>query len=174
LERPEGWIVARLKERHEARVPDLNEIRDRVRQEVGDSLRCNQAVQVADGLLPRAQGGTPLATVAAADPRATFDTTDPFARLGYAKGIGRDPSVLGVLFASEVGLVPKVLRGRVGAFICSVDQKIPADMDQFNAQKTQQRQNELQQRQSQVMNDWLASLRKKAKVEDWRFTPYGT
>jgi hypothetical protein len=139
---------------------------------VADSLRVDQAAQAAGSLLQRAQSGTPLSALASADPRATFDTTDPFPRLGYAKGIGNDAAVIGTLFNQPVGLCPKVIRGRTAAFVVSIEAKSPADKDQFEAQKTQQRQQLMQRKQGQLMNDWLAELKKKAKIEDFRFGIY--
>jgi peptidyl-prolyl cis-trans isomerase D len=170
IERAEGWYVARVSEKHEARVADLKEVQDRVRQEFADSLRVDQAAQAAQSLFSRAQAGTPLAQLATADPRVTYDTTDLFPRLGFPKGIGADPSVIGPLFAGgQNGLFPRVLHGRTAAFILSVDARITPDKAQFEAQKMQQRQNLLQRKQSELMNDWLAQLRKNAKIEDYRF-----
>ena len=173
IETADGWIVARLKERRPERTQDLSEIADRVRAEVLDSLRVMQAAQVADGLLRQAQSGTPLAVLAASEPRATLETPDPFPRLGYPRGIGSDPAVIGPLFArSETGVVPQVLRGRTAAFVCEVQEIVPADRAAFDQQKEALRRSAIQRRQSQVFNEWLAGLKKGAEIRDYRWGAY--
>lgn len=121
-------------------------------------------------MLGQAQAGTPLAVIAQGDPRATFDTTDPFARIGFVKGIGNDPNVIGPLFAAnQVGVVPKVLKGRTGAFICRIVEVTPADRAGFDATKESLRRSLMQRRQSQVFNEWLAGLKKQADIQDYRW-----
>jgi len=170
IERPDGYVVARLKERRPARVPDLAEVRERVRTEVADSLRGEQARQVAEGLLSRAQSGTPISALASGDDRVVADVAEPFSRLGSGRGIGNDPAVLGPLFAAEPGtVIPKVLVGRSGAIVARVFEKIPADRAQFDQQKTQLRQSLIQRKQGQLFNDWLTDLRRQAEIHDYRF-----
>lgn len=169
LENADGWIVARLKERREPRVPDLADIRERVRAEAADSMRVAQAAAAAEGLLRQAQGGTPLSSLASADSRFTFGTTEPFHRLGFPAGIGNDPGVIGPLFAGSIGVYPQVLRGRNAAFVCEVLEKIPADRAIFDGQKDNLRRSLLQRRQNTVYNEWLAELKRNAEIKDFRF-----
>lgn len=169
LETADGWIVARLKERREPRAPEFADVRDRVRAEAADSMRVAQAAMAAEGMLRQAQGGTPLASLASADARFTFGTTEPFHRLGFPGGIGNDPGVIGPLFAGSTGVYPQVLRGRNAAFICEVLEKIPADRAIFDGQKESLRRSLLQRRQNTVYNEWLAELKKTAEIEDFRF-----
>lgn len=172
LERADGWLVAQVQDRQESRIPDLNEVLERVRNEVADSLRLDLAVTAAGTLLGRVQAGTPLQDAAREDGRATFGRTEPFSRLGFPQGIGGDPAVIGPVFARDVGLIPEVLRGRTGAYVVVVEEKTAANRDAFETQKEQLRRSTLQRRQQQVFNDWLADLRKSAEVEDYRFGRY--
>lgn len=169
MELPDGWVVARLKERREPGVPELALIQDRVRTEAADSMRVAQAAQVAERLLPQVQAGTPMASLSRTDGSVVFDSTEPFARLGFPKGIGADPAVIGPLFAGGEGVYGKVLRGRTAAFLVKVVQRIPADRDAFQSQKASLRTTLAQRRQGQVFNEWLGALKKQAKVKDYRF-----
>lgn len=169
--RVDGWIVARVAERRGERVQELNEVLDRVRREVVDSLRVDQAYEVAQGLLRRVLNGEEIDQLAQEDERVSFDTTDPFSRTGFPRGIGGDPLVIGPLFASGPGVIPSVLRGRNAAFVARIDDRTPADDDEFLAQMEQQRQRILARKQNLVMNEWLTGLRRKARIEDNR---YGT
>lgn len=167
----DGWIVARVAERRGERVQELNEVRDRVRREVIDSLRVDQAAEVARDLLRRVQDGEEMDRLAGEDERVSFDTTEPFSRTGVPRGIGGDPLVIGPLFAHGPGVVPTVLKGRNAAFVARIDERIPADDDEFLAQMEQLRQRILAGEQNHVMNEWMTGLRRKARIEDNR---YGT
>jgi peptidyl-prolyl cis-trans isomerase D len=170
LETAEGWVVARLKERRPERVPELAEITERVRTETIDSLKLAQAVQVAEGILEQARGGQSLAAIAQAEPRATADQTEPFPRLGFAKGIGNDAGVIGPIFAAaETGLVPKAVKGRTAAFVVRVLERTTADRTTFDSTKEGLRRSLVQRRQSQIFNEWLADLKKRADVKDYRW-----
>lgn len=170
VETPEGWVVARIRARQPERFAELSDVSERVRTEVLDSLRVDQAVQVAEGLLSRARAGTPLSALPGSEARAGFETLDPFPRLGGARVIGNDAAVIGPLFAaSKPGLVPKVLRGRTGAFVCEVLEIVPADRAAFESQKEGMRRSLIQRRQAQVFNDWLGELKKQADVKDYRW-----
>lgn len=169
VELPDGWVVARLKERREPGIPDLTQIMDRVRTEAADSMRVAQAAQLAQGLVSQAQAGTPLASLARPDGSVVYDTTEPFARMGFPKGIGADPAVIGPLFAGGEGVQPNVLRGRTSAFVVKVVQRIPADRDAFQSQKESLRRTLIQRRQNQVFTEWLTALKKQAEIKDYRF-----
>jgi peptidyl-prolyl cis-trans isomerase D len=169
VELPDGWIVARLKERREPGIPDFTLIQDRVRTETADSMRVALAAQVAEQLLRQVQANTPMASLARPDGSVVFDSTEPFGRLGFPKGIGADPAVIGPLFAAGDGLYGKVLRGRGAAFVVKVIQRIPPDRDAFQSQKESLRKTMAQRRQGQVFNEWLNALKKQAQVKDYRF-----
>lgn len=164
----DSYVVVKLRERRERRVPDLSEVEARVRTQVADSLRLDQAVAHAASLLRRAQGGDSLRAIADGDSLATFETPEPFTRLSSPRGIGSDAKVLGPLFAAKPGLVPQVLRGRRGAYVARVTGQIPADRAQFDAQKDELRNATSQQRQNQFLVAWQEELRQRADVKDFR------
>jgi len=172
LERVDSWIVARLEKRTDRRIPDFNEVQDRARQMVADSLKTEQAAQIAQGLLPRAQGGEPLESIAKVDPTYVYQTADQVNRIGFIAGVGRDPVMIGTLFASSVGLVPRVIKTQRGAVIAQIVEKTDAEKGAFEAQKESFRQRMLSQRQSEVLNNWMESLQANASIEDFRFGSY--
>lgn len=173
IERADEWLVVRLKERQAARIPDLDEIQDRVRREVADSLRTEQARAVAQRLLEKAQQGEDLKAVAASDSVAEIEEPDPIGRLGSIRGVGNAPKVIGPIFAaSQPGLIPRVLIGPSGAVIVRVDEILPADHDAFESQKATLLQSTRQRRQSQLLNDWIAELQDRAEVKDYRSGVY--
>lgn len=168
LEKPDGWTVARVSRRTEARFPDLSEVMDRVRSSVADSMRAEEAARVAEGLLARVRAGESLEAISKSDPTVQWNHPEPFARLGFAPAIGNDAAVLGPLFAAPVGVVPRVLKGRRSAFVLVVEEKIAADRSAFDSRKQNLRDSQLAQRHNEVVLAWLEDLKKKAKIEDYR------
>ena len=165
---PDSYVVVKLRERRERRIPELADVKDRVRTQVADSLKLDQAVAHARSLLQAAQRGDSLNAIAAGDSLAVYEAPEPFTRLSSPRGIGNDASVLGRLFASGTGLVPEVLRGRRGAYVARVTGQIEADRAQFDTQKADLRNSTQQQRQSQFILAWQEELRDKAEVKDFR------
>lgn len=175
FERPDGWMVARLKNRQAPHIAEFSEVQERVRSEMADSVRVAQAAQVADRLLGAARAGTPMEKVAANDSRAEYGMTDAFGILGFPQGIGGDPAVIGAIFAGQsTGVMPKVISGAKAAYVIDVLERTPADKTAFESQKNQERASLLQRRQGELVNDWLTNLRKSAKIEDYRFGVFGS
>ena len=90
----------------------------------------------------------------------SFDTN-------VVEGLGREPAFSGTVFGLEEGETSSVVEGQNAAFVVRVTSKTepPAITEQ---QRQQIRQELLQQRRQQVQNQWIASLREKANIEDNR------
>lgn len=171
-ERTDSWVVARLTKKTARRLPDFTEVQDRVRQTVADSLKVDQAAQAAQSILPRAQAGEPLETIAKADPTWVYQTADQITRSGFVAGIGRDPALLGSLFGSSLGVVPKVIRTARGAVVAQVTERVDAERGAFEAQKEMLRGRLMQQRQNEAVTAWMEALQANAKIEDFRYGTY--
>lgn len=168
MERPNDWLVVRVTDRQDTRIPELADVRDRVRREAADLLRREKAATKAEQILPRVQAGEDMASIAIVDSLVTFDTVESVTRLG-ARGVGSDPDLLGPVFAVESGLIGRVLSARAGAFIVKVEEATSADRAAFDSQKLDLRRSLLQQRQTQLMTEWLNGLQAAASVQDFRF-----
>src|SRR5690606_2892365 len=158
LERPDSWIVVRVKERRDRRIPAFEEVEARVRNEVIEAERRQQATAQAEKLLARLQAGETMEAIAASDPALQHRTIEGLARIG-TRDFGSDPDVIGPIFAHGAGLIPKPLTNRTGAYLVQVLETTPADRAAFDAQKAQLRQSEIQQRQGQLFATWLEELR---------------
>ncbi len=169
IERPDGWLVGRLSVRTEARVQDFAEAQDRTKILVVDSLRLEQATQMAQGLLAQAQAGAPLASLARTDGSVVLELPEPFTRPRGPVNLGADPTVMGPIFAATgPGLIPKVLEAKRGAVIARVLETLPTDRATFEEQKNGIRDSQLRARQSQILTAWLDGLQKDARIEDFR------
>ncbi|MCA9726952.1 MAG: SurA N-terminal domain-containing protein [Candidatus Eisenbacteria bacterium] len=167
IERGDSWVIARVKERRDRRIPDFAEVQARVRNEVADADRRALAQAEAAKLLARLRGGESMEAVAASDPAVQHKTIDELTRTG-TRDFGSDPDVVGPIFAHDVGLIDQPLVGRTGAYLVDVLEKKPADRATFDAQKAQLREGIRQQRENQLFAAWIENLRDRADITDFR------
>jgi peptidyl-prolyl cis-trans isomerase D len=167
IDRTDSWLVARVKERRDLRVPAFAEVEARVRNEVADLERRQKAGAEAETFLPRLRAGETMEAIAASNPAIQHKMIEGLARIG-TRDFGSDPEVIGPIFAHEPGLIPQPLTGRTGAYLVRVLEKKPADRALFDSQKAQLRQSEVQQRQNQLFATWIEELRDEAEVMDFR------
>lgn len=82
-------------------------------------------------------------------------------------GLGREPKFVGTALGLDEGQTSRVVAGENAVFVLkvtSVDEPAPIS----ETQRTQIRQQLLQQRRNQVQSEWLTQLRDQAKVQDNR------
>ncbi len=98
----------------------------------------------------------------------TVKSAAPFTVDGAAEGIG-SASLLSAAFKGNVGDIVGPVGGTSGQFVCRVSEKIPADMNQFAANKAAVVQSLQQQRQTiqqPLFRDSVVSdLRKRGKIK---------
>jgi peptidyl-prolyl cis-trans isomerase D len=91
-----------------------------------------------------------------------------FTRVTPVQGLGQFTEAVGAAFALPVGAVSAPVRTADAVYVLRVDRRIEADRKAFEAQKAQQRQQIQQALREQRVRDFLADLRKSAKLEDNR------
>ena len=82
-------------------------------------------------------------------------------------GLGREPSFVGTVFGLDEGETSGIVEGENAAFVVQVTSMTrPADL---TAEERQQiRQQLLRQEQQQVAQQYIATLRDRAEIEDYR------
>lgn len=148
-------------------VPPLNEIRERVENDVRFERQQAIAQHRADSLAGALKGVPSLATAASAR-GLQVQQFGPFTRLHPPSYIGREPLVVGTAFGLGVGERSGVIKGEGGYFVIeSLGRKLAdstAWLAQRNTQRDQLRQAALQAR----MQQYMEGLRAKAKIVDRR------
>jgi len=108
----------------------------------------------------------------AANQGLKVDTSTTIHASDYLPNVGREIDLLEGAKTAPIGALSGPARGRSGVYLFTVTERSPADSTQFNGQLTQQMNQTLQKRQQQLYNDYLANLKKKAKIEDYRYVMY--
>jgi peptidyl-prolyl cis-trans isomerase D len=161
-----GYWLARLDSVRRGGAPDLDNVREEIRQR----LAIDKAL---DRMMPAAQEVARNAAargldVAARDAGLTVTQTPMFTRLGFLQGIPQFSRPIGAAFGLPVGSVSAPIRDESGIYVLRVDRRVNADRSQFDAQKDVMRRQRVQQLKQQRLQLFLDDLRKSADIEDHR------
>ncbi|HET6762844.1 MAG TPA: peptidylprolyl isomerase [Longimicrobiaceae bacterium] len=118
-------------------------------------------------LVPEIRGGKTLQQVAAAN-GLTVGTAGPFGRLDPNPVFGQASAAVGAAFGTPIGQVSNVVETTGGLFIIRPTARTQADARLFAQQKDQLRQLMTYQSQQEQVTRWMASLRRSAKIQDFR------
>lgn len=162
-----GWYVYQIVDHRNAGPRTLQAVNDDVKRALIHSLRVARAEQVANQARTAAMAGTKLEALAR-QYHARADTADDVTRNGNITTLGRDPKSTGVLFTLPAPSWSPVLSGPAGVFFAYIEShKTPTEED-YQKQAPQIRQAMLNERRQVAFTEWLADLRRKAKIVDYR------
>ncbi len=98
----------------------------------------------------------------------TLQSTDFFTLGAYIPGVGREPDFAGTAFKLNIGDISRPIEGENGYYIIKVTDKIEFDKNQFESQKNEIKRRLFAQKQQLVYQEWYNSLKRKAKIKDFR------
>jgi parvulin-like peptidyl-prolyl isomerase len=91
-----------------------------------------------------------------------------FARTTQVPSLGQTTEAVGAAFGAPVGSVAPPAKGQNDVVVLRVDRRTEADRAAFDKQKQQQREQMLERVRQQRVQQYVASLRDAAKIEDNR------
>lgn len=162
-----AWYVVQIASSKPAGVAPLDEVKDRVKNDILRDRRLTAARAVADRVEAQIKSGEDLTQAAQAESLQVTESPE-FTQQSGVPGLGRDPEVVGAAFGLPVGQVSEPIKTLRGWVILRVDARPDVDWAEFDKQKDQLRQTLLTQKQNQFYSAWLGDIRKKAKIEDYR------
>jgi peptidyl-prolyl cis-trans isomerase D len=92
----------------------------------------------------------------------------PFARSAQLPQIGGGNAFVGTTFGLQAGQTAGPIELENGVYYLTVAERKPADMDALAKQKEAFRQQLMQKKTQQTVDEWFRALKKEAKVEDFR------
>jgi peptidyl-prolyl cis-trans isomerase D len=104
----------------------------------------------------------------AAEHGLAVQSTNLFSRLDFVPGLGQSNDVIGAAFGLEVNTSDGPLEADDRFFIIHLVQRILPNRPIFEASKNDFRAQLVLQRQQSAIDEWLADLRERADIEDWR------
>ncbi len=148
-----GWVILRVAEVQEPRIPTLDEVRDNV----GSSVRQDKQVQLATARMVEARqkldDGSSLDEVAE-ELELVVRESGQFGRGGSVAGLGNNPEVVAAALALEVGDFAGPLRHENQALLFEVLERQRFDPQEFETQRQEARETV----RSERLNQLLAAL----------------
>jgi len=101
--------------------------------------------------------------------------TDYFNRTQFVSKVGSDPDFTAAAFnLSSSNPISKAVKSRTGAYLLEFVDKVSADTSGFGAISDSLVTTMIDNRNKDLWNKWLNSLKQNAKIEDYRSTYYGS
>ena len=161
-----GYYLARLDSLAPGGEPRLEQVRDEIRQilAVGKKL---------DRLQPQAAQFAQQASASGLEAAASakgiqVQQTPMFTRIEQVPGLGQQNQAIGAAFSLPVGQVSAPVRTPSALFVMRVDRRMNADSAAWAAGKASQRAVMLNALRRQRVSEYMAGLRRAAKIEDRR------
>jgi len=164
----EGVILYTVKERHESRLPELKEVRDRVVAAFREARAAELARQAADGMLADLKAGKKLEDLAKKE-RLTVEETGLFARAygDFVPKLGNAPELAAAAFklTAEQPVAPVVYNLDDHFVVATLKAREAADMQALDAAKREEiKSTLLNKKRSDAVTAKLKELREKAEI----------
>ena len=164
FENAEAFYALELVARQPGEVLTLEQARSSIERTLRLERKLQSALTQAE---EAARAGGTLEEIAARL-EAEIEESPPFSRSDFVPGLGRQNAVIGTAFGLESGQLSGVVEANGRAFIMEVAERIPADSTAWEEQKVIQRAMVGGTLGQQRLDQWIASLRERARVVDRR------
>ena len=161
------FTIVQVAAQRPAGAPPKEDIAEQVRQLAQVETRVAMAKPAALQIAQALAKGTRLEEAAKAAGLQPF-AVDSMTRERPDQRLGMVPEVVGAAFGTPVGRTVGPVETLAGWYFVRVDQRVPADPAAYDRLKAQITQDVISRRQQGFFNGWLAALRSKAKVKDFR------
>ena len=162
----DAYYVARLDSLRRGGEQRLEDVRDEVRTQV---LRRKKLERLTPTAAQLAQTAAASTLEAAAQQRGyVVNQTPTFVRVSGVPGLGVANQAIGAAFGLPAGAVSAPVPTEASVVVLRVDRRVPADSATWAAQKEVQRIQLTEAVRQQRVQQFLASLRREADVEDRR------
>lgn len=165
---PDAYYLARIDSITQGGTQPLSEVKADIQRRLARDKRVEKLRPIAEQLVAAAKGSSLEA--AAAQKGLSVEKTGMFSRVDAAPGLGQFTPAIGGAFVVPVGQVGGPFRGTDGMVVLRVDSRVDAQRSAFDAEKTVQRAQMMQQLRQQRVEEFLANLRESVKVDDHRAT----
>lgn len=164
IEGETAFYVFRLDSIAEAGTPTLQQIRGTVERQAREQKKAEKAKAIAADLVARVKAGTPLPDAS----KALGLSNREFPAFARVSPPINNAKLVGAIFGLRDGQTSDVIETDEGLYVVQMIQRLPADSLAFTTQKDQLRAEAIQGLRQERIRQYLASLRKAAKVVDKR------
>jgi peptidyl-prolyl cis-trans isomerase D len=149
----------------------LDELKNQIKAEVLKAKKYLKAKEIIESVASKLNGNLSLAP--SLNNKITVDTTGNFNLSGAVPKVGRDFAFMDKASALDLNKISEPVKGLRGYYLIKVISKSAFDNSVYQAQRNQIRDNILQEKKSTFFNQWLAKIKKDAKIVDNRYRFFG-
>lgn len=168
IKTPKGYFIIKVKEKKQAYVPALEEVKEKVEQALIQEKSWQLAESKAEQLLSQIKEimqQEELDFIKTAEKLSlTVKETEKFTRASYISGIGQSVEFSQAAFALKPGEVSEVTAVPNGYCLLSLKGTVPIDEEKFAEEKEEFAQKLLNRKKDIFYKIWLAKLKKKANL----------
>jgi peptidyl-prolyl cis-trans isomerase D len=168
---PSGYFVVMVSDVIPEGARPFEEVKNVIKSEVMKEKKYLKAKGIIESVAGKLNGNLSLAP--SLNNKITVDTTGNFNLSGAAPKVGRDFAFMDKAFSLELNKVSEPVKGLRGYYLIKLISKSPFDNNVYQAQRNQLRDNILQEKKSIFFNQWLAKIKKDAKIVDNRYRIFG-
>jgi parvulin-like peptidyl-prolyl isomerase len=147
------------------------EVKNLIKPEVLKEKKYQKAKEIIEGVAGKLNGNLTMAP--SLNNKITLDTTGNFNLAGAVPKVGRDYAFMDKAFTLDVNKISNPVKGLRGYYIIKLLSKSAFDNTAYQAQRNQIRDNIMQEKKSTFFNQWLAKIKKDAKIVDNRYKVFG-
>jgi peptidyl-prolyl cis-trans isomerase D len=162
LRTPQGFVFITLTGTQPERLPSLDEVKARVRDDVIKGKAADTARQRAAAVLPQLKSGNFEAAAKAAGLEAK--TTEQITRGSPIADAGMSPAVDAVAFSAPVGTVSDPIRTDAGAVIVKVLERKEVTPAELTAGRQQVHDELVSERRNRFFSTYMAKAREKMRI----------
>jgi hypothetical protein len=149
---------------HDAGVPPLTAIRSAVAGAARDDKKWKAARELAKAYMKRLEAGSTMAQAAAAM-KLPYRDFGPFSRINPPL---TNPVVVGTAFGLKAGERSGILDTKEGIYVITALERVKADSTKFVKELDEYRARSINRAKQERVRNYLAALRKGAKIVDNR------
>jgi peptidyl-prolyl cis-trans isomerase D len=168
IETDKGFCIFQIKGRRPAGISPLEDAAGVIKQELLKTRADSLAYDEAQKIFAQIKAGKSLQK-AAEDNNAVYAETEELSRNSLIPNLGSVPEFIGASFSlNQQNRLSPPIKTDQGTFIIELVSKTPINDSLFTSAKDSLSSVVLQNKQSQIYQDWFAQLRKSAKIQDYR------
>lgn len=167
IQGPQEFVIVQVAAQRAGGAPAKEDIAEQLRQIAQVEARIGLAKGSAQQAAQAIAAGTRLEDAAKAA-GGTVYTIESMSRLEPDQRLAPVPEVVGAAFAAAPGRTVGPIETLAGWYFVRVDKKAPADPAAFDQLKGEITRDIMTKRQQSFFAGWLAELRSKAKIQDFR------
>ncbi|HID30168.1 MAG TPA: hypothetical protein EYP19_09205 [Desulfobacterales bacterium] len=165
LELSDGYLILQLLAKEPARIPELKEVEEKVRQDLIEAKKDDLAKKDAEAFLKSLKDGVEFRK-AATSQKLKAKSTGFFKRSGAIPGMGleRDIQEGAFLLSPSKPMPDGVIKGKQGYYVLRFKARQEADPKEFEDKKSEITSSLLVRKRQEAGEELLARLRKKSEI----------